>query len=168
LDYFLPLPCDACLPVGRGEGEEDKNGKELDHKAINRITKWINDPITLLVSLGLFMQIGFTGKGTEYILTRHKDVKDAIKTPSSQSTCLPWRAVGRGGFEQGKREGNVAMTFILKSTLRLLGINAGAWLRHEFRPRGSGLTLSGVFHPLKGRNLAPSNGLRKWIITIFR
>jgi len=34
-----------------------------------------------LVSLGLFMQIGVTGKGTEYILTRHKDVKDAIKTP---------------------------------------------------------------------------------------
>jgi len=31
-----------------------------------------------LVSLGLFMQIGVTGKGTEYILTRHKD---AIKTP---------------------------------------------------------------------------------------
>jgi ATP-dependent DNA helicase RecG len=44
-----------------------------------------------LVSLGLFMQIGVTGKGTEYILTRHKDVKDAIKTPSGQSTCLPWR-----------------------------------------------------------------------------
>ena len=41
-----------------------------------------------LVSLGLFMQIGVTGKGTEYILTRHKD---AIKTPSGQSTCLPWR-----------------------------------------------------------------------------
>jgi ATP-dependent DNA helicase RecG len=34
-----------------------------------------------LVSLGLFMQIGVTGKGTEYILTRHKDAKDAIKTP---------------------------------------------------------------------------------------
>jgi hypothetical protein len=60
-----------------------------------------------LVSLGLFMQIGVTGKGTEYILTRHKDAKDAIKTPSGQSTCLPWReslpalptgrqAVGRG------------------------------------------------------------------------
>ena len=54
---------------------------ELDHRAINRITKWINDPITLLVSLGLFMQIGVTGKGTEYILTRHQDAKDAIKTP---------------------------------------------------------------------------------------
>jgi ATP-dependent DNA helicase RecG len=26
-----------------------------------------------LVSLGLFMQIGVTGKGTEYILTRHED-----------------------------------------------------------------------------------------------
>ncbi len=26
-----------------------------------------------LVSLGLFMQIGVTGKGTEYILTRQKD-----------------------------------------------------------------------------------------------
>ena len=64
-----------------------------------------------LVSLGLFMQIGVTGKGTEYILTRHKD---AIKTPSGQSTCLPWReslpalptgrqAVGRGrgGGEAG-------------------------------------------------------------------
>jgi len=34
-----------------------------------------------LVSLGLFMQMGVTGKGTEYILTRHKDAKDAIKTP---------------------------------------------------------------------------------------
>ncbi len=31
---------------------------------------------------------GLTGKGTEYILTRHKD---AIKTPSGQSTRLPWR-----------------------------------------------------------------------------
>jgi len=31
-----------------------------------------------LASLGLFTQIGVTGKGTEYILTRHKD---AIKTP---------------------------------------------------------------------------------------
>jgi len=34
-----------------------------------------------LVSLGLFMQVGVTGKGTEYILTRHKDAKDAVKTP---------------------------------------------------------------------------------------
>jgi hypothetical protein len=25
------------------------------------------------------MQIGVTGKGTEYILTRHKDAKDAIR-----------------------------------------------------------------------------------------
>jgi ATP-dependent DNA helicase RecG len=33
-----------------------------------------------LVSLGLFTQIGITGKGTEYILTRHKDAKDVIKT----------------------------------------------------------------------------------------
>jgi len=37
----------------------------------------------------------------------------------------------------------------LKSTLRLLGKNAGGC---------SGLTLSGAFHPLKGRSLAPPNG----------
>ncbi|MEW6618807.1 MAG: ATP-binding protein [bacterium] len=34
-----------------------------------------------LVSLEIFEQIGITGKGTEYILRRHKDAKDAIKTP---------------------------------------------------------------------------------------
>ena len=51
------------------------------------------------------------------------------------------------------------MTILLKPTLRLLGINAGACLRHELRPRGSGLTLSGAFHTaLKGRSLAPPNG----------
>ena len=66
---------------------------------------------------------------------------------------------GEGGFKDGKKQGNVAMTLLLKSTLRLLGINAGACLRHELKPRGSGLTLSGAFHTaLKGRSLAPPNG----------
>ncbi|MBW6517328.1 MAG: helix-turn-helix domain-containing protein [ANME-2 cluster archaeon] len=34
-----------------------------------------------LVSAGLLEQIGITGKGTVYILRRHKDAKDATKTP---------------------------------------------------------------------------------------
>jgi len=42
------------------------------------------------------MQMGATGKGTEYILTRHKDAKDAIKTPSGQSPRLPWQEAVRG------------------------------------------------------------------------
>jgi hypothetical protein len=76
---------------------------------------------------------------------------------------------GEGGFEEVEREGNFVMNLLLKSTLRLLGINAGACLRHELRPRGSGLTLSGAFNPLKGRSLAPPNGsikapaLLKWM-----
>lgn len=38
--------------------------------------------LTHLVSIELFKQIGLTGRGTEYILLRrHKDAKDAIKTP---------------------------------------------------------------------------------------
>lgn len=32
-----------------------------------------------LVSIGLFEQIGITGKGTEYVLWRHKDAKRTIK-----------------------------------------------------------------------------------------
>ena len=34
-----------------------------------------------LVSAGLLEQIGITGKGTVYILRRHKDAKDATKAP---------------------------------------------------------------------------------------
>jgi len=34
-----------------------------------------------LVSLEILEQIGTTGKGTEYVLRRHKDAKDVIKTP---------------------------------------------------------------------------------------
>jgi ATP-dependent DNA helicase RecG len=34
-----------------------------------------------LVSIGLFEQIGITGKGTEYVLKRHKDAKHATKAP---------------------------------------------------------------------------------------
>ena len=34
-----------------------------------------------LVSSGLLEQIGITGKGTAYILRRHKDAKDATKAP---------------------------------------------------------------------------------------
>jgi len=34
-----------------------------------------------LVSVGLLEQIGITGKGTVYILRRHKDAKDATKAP---------------------------------------------------------------------------------------
>lgn len=37
--------------------------------------------LSYLVSLGLFTQIGVTGKGTEYTLRHQKYVKDATKTP---------------------------------------------------------------------------------------
>ncbi|MFQ5641943.1 MAG: ATP-binding protein [bacterium] len=37
--------------------------------------------LTELVSLSIFQQIGATGKGTKYVLRRHKDAKDATKTP---------------------------------------------------------------------------------------
>jgi len=57
---------------------------------------------------------------------------------------------GKGGFKDGKREGNVVMTVLLKSTLRLFGMTAGAC---------SELTLSDAFYTaLKGRSLAPPNG----------
>lgn len=101
------------------------------------------------------MQIGVTGKGTEYILTRHKEAKDAIKTPSGQSIRLPRRESlpaealakvgegvrgkqvssptlekgGKGGFEEGKREGNVAMAIHLKSIK-----NPGRIEWHEVHP----------------------------------
>ena len=37
--------------------------------------------LTELVSLKIFQQIGTTGKGTKYVLRRHKDAKGATKTP---------------------------------------------------------------------------------------
>jgi len=37
--------------------------------------------LTELVSLKIFQQIGTTGKGTKYVLRRHKGAKDATKTP---------------------------------------------------------------------------------------
>jgi ATP-dependent DNA helicase RecG len=37
--------------------------------------------LSQLVTKRLFKVIGSTGKGTEYILRRHKDAKDATKTP---------------------------------------------------------------------------------------
>ena len=40
--------------------------------------------LTELVSLKIFQQIGTTGKGTKYVLRRHKDDKDAIKTPKGK------------------------------------------------------------------------------------
>ena len=104
-----------------------------------------------LVSLGLFMQIGVTGKGTEYILTRHKDAKDAIKTPSGQSTCLPWREslpaealakVGEGvrgkqvsspTLEKGGKGGfwkNLIPNFVAPSFIACLPVGRGAdWVR---------------------------------------
>ncbi|MFH1900913.1 MAG: ATP-binding protein [Candidatus Omnitrophota bacterium] len=38
--------------------------------------------LSYLVSLNIFEQRGITGKGTAYILRRHKDAKDAIKVPN--------------------------------------------------------------------------------------
>ena len=94
MDYFLPLPWTG---EGRGEGEGQKK-RELDHRAINRITKCMNDPITLLVSLGLFMQIGVTGKGTEYILTRHKDaIRPIYLSPLAGEPACRSLGEGRGG-----------------------------------------------------------------------
>jgi ATP-dependent DNA helicase RecG len=37
--------------------------------------------LSVLVSKGIFEQIGITGKGTEYVLRRHKEAKDATKAP---------------------------------------------------------------------------------------
>ncbi|MFQ6118598.1 MAG: DeoR family transcriptional regulator [Methanosarcinales archaeon] len=37
--------------------------------------------LSSLVSRGIFKQIGTTGRGTEYVLRRQKDAKDARKTP---------------------------------------------------------------------------------------
>ena len=37
--------------------------------------------LTELVSLKIFQQIGTTGKGTRYVLRRHKDAKCATNTP---------------------------------------------------------------------------------------
>jgi ATP-dependent DNA helicase RecG len=49
-----------------------------------------------LVSLGLFMQIGVTGKGTEYILTRHKDAIRPIY-------LSPLAGEGRGEGDTGQK-----------------------------------------------------------------
>ena len=61
-----------------------------------------------LVSLGLFMQIGVTGKGTEYILTRQKEQrrhKDAIRPiyPSPLVGEPACRSLGEGRG-RGERE----------------------------------------------------------------
>jgi ATP-dependent DNA helicase RecG len=37
--------------------------------------------LSVLFSKGFFEQIGITGKGTEYVLRRHKEAKDATKAP---------------------------------------------------------------------------------------
>ena len=37
--------------------------------------------LTELVSLKIFRQLGTTGKGTKYVLRRHKDAKGATNTP---------------------------------------------------------------------------------------
>ena len=72
--------------VGASPGKGKITNKE--YQGVSNISeRTATRDLSNLVSLGLFMQIGVTGKGTEYILTRHKD---AIKTPSGQSTCLPW------------------------------------------------------------------------------
>ena len=42
--------------------------------------------LSQLVSIKLFEQIGVTGKGTEYVLRRHKDANDAIKAPQRRQT----------------------------------------------------------------------------------
>ena len=51
--------------------------------------------LTKLVSLKIFQQIGTTGKGTKYVLRRHKDAKGATKTPK-----------GRQKEKRGHKRGN--------------------------------------------------------------
>lgn len=52
------------------------------HQAIcNTSERTATRDLSNLVSMGLFKQVGVTGKGTEYILGRRKGAKDAIKTP---------------------------------------------------------------------------------------
>ncbi len=59
-----------------------ENGK-ITNKAyqelVNTSERTATRDLTQLVSLELFKQIGTTGKGTNYILRRHNDVKDATK-----------------------------------------------------------------------------------------
>lgn len=44
--------------------------------------------LTDLVSKRMLIQVGKTGKGTEYVLMRHKDAKDATKTPQTRQDAL--------------------------------------------------------------------------------
>ena len=51
-----------------------------------------------LVSSELFDQIGTTGKGTEYILRRHKDAKDTRKRADKELIYLDNRILGSNSY----------------------------------------------------------------------
>lgn len=56
-------------------------------KVCNTSERSATRDLTYLVSIGLFKQIGVTGRGTEYILLRRqKDAKGVIKTPERRQT----------------------------------------------------------------------------------
>jgi len=78
---------------GWGEGEGDENSSELDHGTINRITKWISDPITLFPS-------PLTGED--------KGGGESRIDPPLQHLSATDRKRGEGGFEEVGREGNVS------------------------------------------------------------
>jgi len=60
----------------------NKEHQEICHTSERTATRDLSN----LVSMGLFWQVGVTGKGTEYILRRQKDAKDATKTPQRRQT----------------------------------------------------------------------------------
>ena len=61
--------------------EKNKITNILYQNICNTSQRTATRDLSNLVSEGVFEQIGITGKGTEYILRRHKDAKGAIKTP---------------------------------------------------------------------------------------
>lgn len=53
-----------------------------EYQELNKVSdRTATRDLVVLVNKNIFDQIGTTGKGTNYILRRHKDAKGVIKTP---------------------------------------------------------------------------------------
>jgi len=75
---------DLHAKINRGRDRNAFNGAgEMNQGELTELIRGGESETTEfnLVSMGLFKQVGVTGKGTEYILGRRKGAKDAIKTP---------------------------------------------------------------------------------------
>jgi len=81
---------------GWGEGEGDENSSELDHGTINRITKWISDPITLFPS----PSTGEPQSTSSPLTGEDKCGGESRIDPPLQYLPAADRKGGEGGFEE--------------------------------------------------------------------